>query len=154
MGNAEPFEYTIRPVKDADDIPIIVQFALEAMREQNPAYVELSSKSTKDGTIDDRALRKFREAFDSPDDFLFKAVTTVNGKELMIGVSHWFVGYISIPKVDPFDQAPQASDTSAEEITVLESARTLGSNAYISAIRGKKHVCMYQRLSGGRYTFG
>ena len=150
MGGAEPFEYAIKPLNDADDIPSIVQFALEAMREQNPAYVEAASTSTKDGTMYDRALRKFREAFENPDELLFKAVTTVNGNDITIGVSHWFVDYIKIPKVDPFDRASQATEASAKENTVLEKARTLGSNAYISAIRGKKHVCMCKLLSGGK----
>ena len=105
-------------------------------------------------------------------DFAFKAVMNVpdgNGgtREEIVGVTHWFYGYVQVPKVDPLN--PQKIVQKAAEIPVddvvlgsgenspstptesqmvvknsaeamAELSRQHG-NAYVGTIRGKKHIC-------------
>jgi hypothetical protein len=92
-------------------------------------------------------------------------------EEKIVGMAHWTVGYINLPKVDPFEQQTVASldlattDEPSTEATPLEEPIATGPetvadsrpesdpfdfyavcrkpvrNTYISQIRGKKHVC-------------
>jgi hypothetical protein len=90
-------------------------------------------------------------------------------KEIIVGMAHWTIGYINIPKVDPFGQqttsapASRIADESAEKAPLKEPITTGVDtanapepepsfdfyavcrkplrNTYISQIRGKKHVC-------------
>jgi hypothetical protein len=91
-------------------------------------------------------------------------------KEKIVGMAYWTVGYIDLPKVDPFEQhaapASVVAEKSPESAPLEEPIATIGQrataskpgpkpepfdfyavcrkpvrNLYISQIRGKKHVC-------------
>ena len=131
-----------------------------------------SAESFYDGTF-----KRLSDAVDPTDEtnFAFKAVMDVDEiggtRAKIVGVSHWYVGYVVIPKVDPF--AKKIIDE-GHEIGVAEVALGDGNdilsvhsgptgkvkrdhavmdelvrqtgNLYVGNIRGKKHVYLRRMM--------
>ena len=126
-------------------------------------------KSIYEETVD-----RFTSAIEDPKSYVFRAVLTTVGEDgtrtdQLVGLSQWYVGYLIVPKVDPF--APKLSEARAENVPDVadiatagasEKARTVDKtmrtesgtspnpfdavgrelgNSQIRAIRGKRHIC-------------
>ena len=154
----DPYRETMKRLQSAhstltEENPTEQHFLLKAV-EISPRY------STGDGQI---------SGVGNPGGFLQEQPT----HETIVGMAYWTVGYIDLPKVDPFKQqaASAATSVSAEpsvETVPLEDpidakgetatstvpepfdfytlCRKPVRNVYISQIRGKKHVCKYDSL--------
>ena len=161
----------IEPITSAEDLPVCAQICSDAVRSDTFAtFLErYSPESFYDSTI-----AKLTNAIDpeNKSDFAFKAVLTaddgVGGKrDEIVGVSHWYVGYVVVPKYDPFAKTVNAAsnEIGAEEVVVgdepgavapqitskaldrskgvMEEMLRVHGNMYVGKIRGKKHVCEY-----------
>ena len=196
MSSPPTLTVTVEPVTDPADLPDLASIfdvatiaSTDKFREALMRYVDDPYKETMEHL--QAALSAPSEGNPSERHFVFKAVVTVpkhapeDGKygkgnpggkckippktEIIVGMAHWTIGYINIPKVDLFEQqaasasavasAPTAETTPiAEPIAVTVETATASKpepepfdfnavcrrpvrNAYISQIRGKKHVC-------------
>ena len=115
-------------------------------------------------------MHGLNSAFNDADQHLFKAVEMdVTGTEKIIGFSNWFVGYITVPKVDQFAKKERPKSTETDDLLgmskeleaakqseklqepgaldefeagrkVFENSKVKMTNAMIECIRGKKFV--------------
>jgi GNAT superfamily N-acetyltransferase len=165
-------EIRIEPINDEKDFPICAQLCSDAIA---PDPFSFFLEQYGDQSLYESTLNRLRDAA-SPDnstDFAFKAVIDeVDGSgqttEKIVGVSHWYIGYIVLPKVDPFEMkfVSQAQETGTTDLALedgndnppvpssvtsntlkhrrralmADHRRQVG-NLYISNVRGKKHVC-------------
>jgi len=158
------------PVTDAAEVPILAHLSDIALKPDGfyefltrygsqSVYDEVVGKLTQ--ALEDphsyifKAVRKNAPGSDNPSDSI-------------IGFAHWFIGYVQTPKVDPFalrvaaqenkdssfnvavpetHKTPQMSNVNSlvaeptRTLNPLDEMMRISGNAYISAIRGKKHVC-------------
>lgn len=87
---------------------------------------------------------------DSEDDLVFKATDTTTGQ--IVGLSHWFVGKIELPKYDPFAKDKDTVDdrsamgiiakpvSEGDPFDFYDVFQRPIQNAWIYFIRGKRHV--------------
>jgi hypothetical protein len=127
-------------------------------------------------TVYEGAFERIKDAVVSPDSRVFRAMLTVTNedgstKDVLAGMSQWQIGYIVLPKVDPFapkskaaedDQVADVANVAipdqhgvatplpapkeqSEQATsnVFEDFMRIAGNAYVSSIRGKRHICEY-----------
>ena len=125
-------------------------------------------------TIHEDTFDKLTAAIEDPQSHVFRAVLTTidddgTAKKHLVGLAQWYVGYLIIPKMDPFapKNAPAEADkmTDVNEIATAEAngkASTIetavkikpeinpnpldavtreSGNSHIRAIRGKRHIC-------------
>lgn len=186
----------IEPVSDPSEVPALASVFDTAILASGDKFRELLKRYVEDPYTE--AEKQLGAALSpavegsTEQHFVLKAVKTVPGyfpgdgkkpvqgspdgvcqemptKEIIVGMAHWTVGYINVPKVDPFEQqtasAPASAvvDESAEKAPLEEPiatgvdtanapepepsfdfyavCRKPVRNTYISQIRGKKHVC-------------
>lgn len=160
----------IEPITSKADVPRCVQLCCDAVADDKFAHWmdRYSSPSFYDETT-----TRITDAInpDNTTDFAFKAVVDVpddNGSthEEIVGVSHWYYGFVKIAKVDPFGKKvyEQPDEIAPDEVAsgdtatppdvgnlpkvqckdaaaaMAELLRQHG-NTYVSTIRGKKHIC-------------
>ena len=146
----------IEPVTDPGDLPQIARNFDTSLLQGEDDFYDVLCKYAE--SPHDSCLRRMKDALKSDQDFVFKAVDTQTGQ--IVGSSHWFIGYIDLPKIDPFAKqeggtegmevggeklsagmlkvkAPTAEDPLDFYVTFQRPVR----NAYIYFIRGKKHIC-------------
>lgn len=164
-------EVRIEPLTSAADIPVCAQLCTDAVR-PDPFHAFLERYSPE--PFYDNTVVRLTDAINpnNKTDFAFKAVLSVDDgeggtRDEIVGVSHWYYGYVVVPKVDPFAKkvVEQGDEIGPEEIAVGDEEGSLevnkGSpkkvdkekvmyevqrqhgNLYISKIRGKKHVCKF-----------
>ena len=162
----------IEEVTDASIVPELA--ALFDIALQPDSFHECIKRYGIKSLYDD-AVDKLTIAISDPDQHVFKAVLSKMDndgflKEELVGLTNWYVGYVQIPKVDPFAVRPAAKNAEIPEVVAVatdegggpangilapeetpkfsssnalaENSRRAG-NAYITAIRGKRHICMY-----------
>lgn len=166
----------IEPITSTADIPICAQLCTDAVR-PDPFHTFLERYSPE--PFYDSTVVRLTDAI-SPEnktDFAFKAVLSIendNGEiqDVIVGCSHWYVGYVVVPKVDPFAKkvVEKGDEIGPEEIAVgdeqgsvevnerspreVEKAKVMyevhrqHGNLYIGKIRGKKHVCKFSFTRG------
>ena len=150
-------EYSIQPVTSIDDIHTLATVFIKATTHQDTFWEMVCRYGS--GSPFDTLLDVLRESFEHPDHHLFKAVHDPTGE--VVGMSQWKAPwFLQVEKVDPFatSQTESNGDSNAAplvsnvEETNYDPARTAGvamfqdsrrqiRNAYITHIRGKKHVC-------------
>ncbi|ETN39721.1 uncharacterized protein HMPREF1541_05947 [Cyphellophora europaea CBS 101466] len=165
-------EVRIELITSTTDVPACARLCVTAVS-SDPFHTFLDRYGSE--SFYDSTVTRLMDAInpDNTTDFAFKAVCDItddNGgiREEIVGVSHWYIGYIKIPKMDPFankvvgepneigpeevaigdetgtldtgNQSSQVIDTVKKAKVMDEFHRTHG-NIYISKIRGKKHVC-------------
>jgi hypothetical protein len=198
MSNQFISSVRIEPVSDPSEIPALASVFDTAILASGDNFRELLKRYVEDPYTE---VEKRLEAALSPaaegsteQHFVLKAVKTVPRsfpgnnnkrgeentdrasrqmptKEIVVGMAHWTIGYINIPKVDPLERqsasapASVVGDESTEkarlEETIVTGVETANApegepsfdfyavcrkpvrNTYISQIRGKKHVCKY-----------
>ena len=132
----------------------------------------------------DETLEKMTAAMHDPDSHVFRAVLTSFDNdgvptEQVVGCTHWYVGYVQVPKTDPFAPKPSTKKLEVSDVAVptmaeangqaqtIETARQIESglvpnpseavdravgNAIIKAIRGKRYIRKYiSRRDSCRY---
>jgi hypothetical protein len=127
-------------------------------------------------TVYNDTIERVTAAVESPDSRVFRAILTHTNedgttKDVLVGMAQWQIGYIVLPKVDPF--APKSKATEDEKVvSVAEVAipdqtgvatplpapkeyseqatselfkehTRISGNAYVSSIRGKRHICKW-----------
>lgn len=127
-------------------------------------------KSLYEETVD-----RLTAAIGDRNSYVFRAVLTTVGEdgtrtEQLVGMTQWYVGYLIVPKVDPF--APKLSQSrrgNVSDVSEVASAGATGAgstvrtatkiesgtspnpfdavaretgNSLVRAIRGKRHICM------------
>lgn len=148
-------DYSILPVKSSEDIPTLARVFLQAIT-QIDTFWEVLTRYRSDSL--DTFIAVLKESLDHPNHHLLKAVHNVTGD--IVGMAQWKAPwYLEIEKTDPF---AMSNEQPAGDVTVVpllsagmegddpakakgvamfnESMRQMG-NAYITHIRGKKHVC-------------
>lgn len=159
----------IEPITSSDDIPTCATICTEAVR-PDPMHTFLDRYRAE--SFYESTVARLTDAInqDNRTDFAFKAVQAVDNpkggtRDEILGVSHWYVGYVVIPKVDPFSkQVPEeVNEIGPDEVSIgdeegavevehnhqkLSRARAvmdemgrLHGNFYVGSIRGKRHVC-------------
>ena len=144
----------IERVTDPEELPMLANIFDKALQHVD-SFHEVITRCC-DETVYQNTLNSLQSAIGDADHYIFKAVLQTSSNCVVVGVSHWFVGYISVPKVDPFGAATNPTPDAVEEDFIaplviepsplrvaFDDARRKGSNAYISTIRGKKHVCKW-----------
>ena len=150
----------IEPVTDPTDIPQIARNFDTCLREGEDDFYDVLCKYTE--SPHDSCLRRLTDVLKSDQDFVFKVVDTQTGQ--IVGHSHWFIGYIDLPKVDPFAKQEGGADgmevggakssaammkvkapTAEDSLDFYATFQRPVRNAYIYFIRGKKHICMLSR---------
>jgi len=160
----------IRPVHSAADLPAMARLCDIALK-PDPIHEVFCRYKAPGKTFYGTTMHDLNSAFNDADQHLFKAVKMdVTGTEEIIGFSSWFVGYITIPKVDQFAkkerpskstetddllgmsteleaakqseklQEPGALDEFEAGRKVFENSKVKMANAMIECIRGKKFV--------------
>lgn len=150
-------EYSILPVTSTDDIPTLATVFLKATREED-TFLEMISRYGGSDSPFSTFLNVLKEAFEHPNHHLFKAVHNATGE--IVGMAHWKAPwYLEVEKVDPFAKVHDEPAADANVAPLLptvkepddparaagvavfnDSKRQIG-NAYVTHIRGKKHVC-------------
>lgn len=99
----------VQPVTDEAELPLLASIFDEALKYAD-SFHEVMTRCLPMSVYED-ALTALQKGFHDPTHFIFKAVDD-HGE--ILGISHWTVGYISIPKVDPFanevNPPPPATD--------------------------------------------
>jgi hypothetical protein len=165
-------EVRIEPVTFEGDFVACAKVCEKAVR-PDPFHAFLERYSSM--TFEESTIERLTDAANTANttDFAFKAVLDVDDghggiREEIVGVSHWYVGYVVVPKVDPFAKRiiDESSNTAPEDVvmgdggdagkaaaipqtidkskTVMDEMRRVHGNLYIGKIRGKKHVCTYR----------
>lgn len=149
-------EYSVLPVTSTDDIPSLARVFLKATTEKDTFWEMISRYGGSDSPFN-TFLGVLKEAFEHPNHHLFKAVHNPTGE--IVGMAHWKAPwYLEVEKVDPFVKVhnePAGDRNVAPVLSTLkpddplraagvamfnDSKRQIG-NAYVTHIRGKKHVC-------------
>ena len=170
--NMDPTNLSIQSVTDPAEIPALARICELAM--QGDLFGKYHINFTG-ASFEQASIKAMTEALQTPGGYVFKAVLQSQEedgsvKDQIIGASQWYVGYLDIPKVDPFapktllerdetqsanvdmvkgDGQAEAKTTNAvvevvsemTEAMVFKETMRITGNAYVSAIRGKKHVC-------------
>jgi hypothetical protein len=196
MSAASDSSVKVEPVTDSSELPALASIFDIATKASGDKFHEVLKRYVDDPYQE--TMERLQAALSAPVEdnpaeqhFLFKAVETVpkysprdnkkHGrdnpggvlremptKEKIVGMAHWTVGYIDLPKVDPFEQqaapASVVTEKSPDSAPLEEPIATIGEgataskpelepfdfyavcrkpvrNIYISQIRGKKHVC-------------
>ena len=160
---------TILPVTDPTEIPVLASIFDHALIAGGDGFHTIMERYSGHTVYED-TIEKLEKALKNPDEAAFKAVEVTrasNGevvKEEIVGVSQWFVGFIDLPKHDPFSPPsgeaaavpglpPVAIPVSEQGASRPETASAMPReidfygtiirpivNIYISNIRGKRHV--------------
>ena len=123
----------------------------------DPLHAFIEKYSDPPTTIYEETNAKLLSALSEPTSHTFKAVKPVRNADgvlegKIVGYAHWYVGYIDLPKTDPF--APVASEAGTTPYNIEENLpvnplsdlwRRSG-NLYVSTIRGKKHVYLRRMI--------
>ncbi len=111
---------TIHPVTRPTDLPTLASIFDNALQSSGDAFHTIIDRYSGQTVFED-TVDKLTKALNNPQsEFVFKAVETTrssNGdliSEQIVGVSQWFVGYIELPKYDPFSPSPATSQPSEE----------------------------------------
>ena len=190
----------IEPTTDPSELSALASIFDVAMKASGDRFYEAMVRYVEDPYIEtmkrlQAALSAVIEESPAEQHFLLKAVETspryspgdgqISGggnpggllqeqstHEKIVGMAHWTVGYIDLPKLDPFEQQAASAATSVSTEPSVETlqledpiyvkgetatstkpepepepfdfyavCRKPVRNAYISQIRGKKHVC-------------
>lgn len=164
-------EIRVEPITSADDVQACAQISCDALKSDTFAIFQdrYSTEPFYDSTI-----KRLTGAIDPENttDFAFKAVLTVDDglgekREEIVGVAHWYVGYVVVPKYDPFEKKviKPSNEIGPDEVVVgdesgavtpespsqqlnrskavMDEVQRIHGNMYVSKIRGKKHVCEY-----------
>jgi GNAT superfamily N-acetyltransferase len=171
----------IEPITDEKDFPVCAQLCDDAIA-SDPFSFFLEHYG--DQKFRESTLAHLRAAanHENSTDFAFKAVIDESDgsgqtTEKIVGFSHWYIGYIVLPKVDPFEErvvsqrraidthlalgdgtdvAPVPSSSTNDSLKhrrqalMADHRRQLG-NLYISNVRGKKHVYCRRMMVDPRY---
>lgn len=106
-------DFKVRPVTDPTELPFCARIFDEALRESDSFYQVIEACS--EHSVYEGALKALQTGFDDPSQYVFKAVRYEDAQEVVLGISHWSVGYINIPKVDPFADEASRSSPAVEE---------------------------------------
>lgn len=162
----------VEPITSAADLPTCAQICSDAVRSDTFA-IFLERYNTE--SFYNNTIKKLTDAIDPENktDLAFKAVLTVDDgrggkREEIVGVSHWYVGYVVVPKYDPFAKKviEARNEIGPEEVVmgdgsgtvtphtpskaldrskaVMDEMQRVHGNMYVGKIRGKKHVCKYE----------
>jgi hypothetical protein len=91
------------------------------MKDAGDGFYEVMARYSS--SLYEEAMTRLSSSIKSKDDYVFKAieVTADSGgavlDEKIVGLTYWFVGFIDIPKVDPFEERNKNSETATEDIT-------------------------------------
>lgn len=206
MSSPPASSVRIEPVTDASELSALASIFDVAAKASGDRFHEALMRYVEDPYRE--TMKRLQSAHSTPTEknpaeqhFLFKAVETspryspgdgqISGGEnpggllqeqptleKIVGMAHWTVGYIDLPKIDPFEQQAASAATSVstepsvktvpledpigvkggiatstkadlelepepepEPFDFYAICRKPVRNAYISQIRGKKHVC-------------
>jgi hypothetical protein len=161
----------IEPITSIDDIPACAQLCSDAVR-SDPFHTFIERYSSQ--PFYQSTVTRLKDAInpENKTDVAFKAVLPVDDghggvRDEIVGVTHWYVGYVNVPKVDPFAKkvvdkgneigpeevavgdekggtipAP-AAETADRSKAVMDRLVREHGNVYVGKIRGKKHVCKW-----------
>ena len=154
-------EYSIQPVTSIADIHTLATVFIRATTQKDTFWEMVCRYGSGSASPFDTLLDVLKESLEHPDHHLFKAVHDPTGE--VVGMAQWKAPwYLQVEKVDPFStsQGGLYGDANAAPLvpTVRESddpamaagvasfqdSRRQIRNAYITHIRGKKHVCELQ----------
>lgn len=91
------------------------------MKDAGDGFNEVMARYSS--SLCEEAVTRLSSSIKSKDDYVFKAieVTAVSDgavlDEKIVALTHWFVGFIGIPKGDPFEDRNRNSETATEDIT-------------------------------------
>ena len=175
----------IEPVRDLDDAPALASIFATAIQHSRDGFYDFVTRYFDEPPWEPKRIQ---HGIEDKDNFVFKAVEERQDdmgnvvEEKIVGFSQWFIGYISIPKVEPMNQEPNDEQTRKENTSVALSAAIISedgsatketesepslesepldlydmcvrpmTNAYITFIRGKRHVCKSIHRSCPRRT--
>jgi GNAT superfamily N-acetyltransferase len=153
-------EYSIHPVTSIDDIHTLATVFIRATTQKDTFWEMVCRYGSGSVSPFDTLLELLRESFEHPDHHLFKAVHDPTGE--VVGMAQWKAPwYLQVEKVDPFATAqdgangdlnaaalgssvkelPRDDPSRAAGVASFQDSRRQVRNAYITHIRGKKHVC-------------
>lgn len=160
----------IEEVTDTEGVRELAELCDLAL--QSDSIYELFNTHYPSSVLGD-AMVKLTDAIEDTNSKVFRAMLSASNddgttQDVLVGVTQWYIGYLDVPKVDPFapksDTAQSREIASVTDVAVsdqsgiatplpapIESATSLpdpvsehmrvAGNAYVSAIRGKRHVC-------------
>jgi hypothetical protein len=149
-------DYSILPVTSPDDIPTLAIVFINATTESDPFWEMITRYGP--GSPMQTFLAALKESSEHPNHHLLKAVHNPTGE--IVGMAQWKAPiYLEIEKVDPFAKVHDESGADvnaaplpapakepddparAAGVAAFNDSRRRTGNAYITHIRGKKHVC-------------
>jgi hypothetical protein len=168
-----PENLRIEEVTDAQLVPELAELLDTSLR---PDSIYEFFNTHGPSTVYKDTIERVTAAIQSPDSKVFRAILAVTNedgttKDILVGMTQWQIGYIVLPKVDPFapkskaaedgkvvvvadvaipDQNGEATPLPApkeysEQATseLFKEHTRLSGNAYVSSIRGKRHICKW-----------
>ena len=152
-------------VTDLSEIPELARLS-DLCIQPDPLHAFLEKYSGN--TVFDSTASKLTAAINDPNSKVFKAVKPIRSEDgqivaELVGLSQWYVGYLVVPKVDPFalcdvggelKGVPAGSSFVIPDVPKLEDAKAdpyseilrKSGNSYVAAIRGKKHVYLRRMM--------
>ena len=161
-------------IEEVTDLQLVPELAsLTDLALQPDAFYAFAntyrSKSMYEETID-----RLTAAVKDPQSHVFRAMWNTHGEdgttaEQLVGMTQWYVGYLVVPKMDPF--APKISESRPGDVSDVFGVASAGAtgeastvqmatkiepgeepnpfdsvakelgNSHVRAIRGKRHIC-------------
>ena len=164
-------EYSIQPVTSIADIHTLATVFIRATTQKDTFWEMVCRYGSGSASPFDTLLDVLKESLEQPDHHLFKAVHDPTGE--VVGMAQWKAPwYLQVEKVDPFEASQDGANgdlnvaplvPTVKELELKDPARAAGvasfqdsrrqiRNAYITHIRGKKHVCELQPHKRVRLT--
>jgi hypothetical protein len=151
-------DYTISPVTSPDDVLPAATAFMRATRDSD-TFWEMQARYGPEPPFD-ALLKVLKASVMDPNHHVFKAVYNPTGE--IVGMAQWKAPcWIEVEKVDPFAQEKEQPSQSLDSgtsplppvakepedpkkvagVAMVEDSRRQIWNAYITHVRGKKHVC-------------
>ena len=151
MADRKPFAFSIERVTDPADIPMLASIFDEALK-PDPFYQMITLYSPE--SVYDSVVTAMTNALADSTQYVFKAVVQEQDDEGMVkqttvGISQWSVGYISIPKVDPFESKANPLTAAVPENSIVPVS--VSHPTYLTTILIMKAPSPNSRRSGSPY---
>lgn len=157
-------------IEEVTDLQLVPELARLTDLALQPDGFHAFANAYAPKSIYEETVDSFTAAIEDPKSYVFRAILTTVGEDRtgtnqLVGLSQWYVGYLIVPKVDPFarklsepraENAPDVTDIATAGAN--EKARTMKiesgtspnafdavgrelGNSQVRAIRGKRHIC-------------
>jgi hypothetical protein len=111
----------IESVTSLDDVSHLARILDLATKDAGDEFNEVMARYSS--SLYEEAVTRLSSSIKSKDDYVFEAIEVTADSdgtvldEKIVDLTHWFVGFIDTPKVDPFEERNRKSETATQDIT-------------------------------------